>query len=123
MKIRASVGDPTAPGSTCSFGRCANRRKGRLKGVQLLGKVALKNKSKSGGVQGRKGGGGKVNLPPYRWLVHAEGRRILVPFSQLRFSILAGARRGATGLNRKVSLKVTRVVVRGRLKKRQRGSR
>ena len=35
--------------------------------------------------------------------------------------ILAGARRGATRLSRKVSLKVTRVVVGGRLKKRQRG--
>ena len=42
------------------------------------------------------------------------------PFSQLRFSILAGLRRGATGFSRRVSLKVTRVVVRGRLKKRQR---
>ena len=34
---------------------------------------------------------------------------------------LAGARRVATGLSRRVSLKVTRVVVRGRLKKRRRG--
>ena len=49
------------------------------------------------------------------------GRRILVPFAQLRFSILAGVRRGATGLSRRVSLKVTHVVVRARLKKRRRG--
>ena len=47
--------------------------------------------------------------------------QILVPFSQLRFSILAGARRGATGLSRKVLRKVTRAVVGGRLIKRQRG--
>ena len=47
--------------------------------------------------------------------------QFLVPFSQTRFPILAGLRRGATSLSRKVSLKVTRVVVRGRLKKRQRG--
>ena len=46
--------------------------------------------------------------------------QFLEPFSQLRFSILAGLRRVATGLSRRVSLKVTRVVVRGRLKKRQR---
>ena len=49
------------------------------------------------------------------------GRRIRVPFSQLRFSILRAARRGATRCSRKVSPKVTRVVVGGRLKKRQRG--
>ena len=49
------------------------------------------------------------------------GRRILVPFSQLRCSVLDDARQGATRFSPKVSLKVTRVVVGGRLKKRQRG--
>ena len=52
--------------------------------------------------------------------IHKLLNQISAPFSQLRFSILAGLRRGATGFSRRVSLKVTRVVVRGRLKKRQR---
>ena len=55
------------------FRRCRGvpfKRRGSLGGCRL------KNSFRNRGVQGGRGEGGKVNLPPYTCLIHAEGRRI-----------------------------------------------
>jgi len=44
-----------------------------FKGPRSLGGSRLKGPSKDRGVQGGRGEGGKVNLPPYRCSIHADG--------------------------------------------------
>ena len=75
------------------FRRCRGvpfKRRGSLGGCRL------KNSFRNRGVQGGRGEGGKVNLPPYTWLIHAEGRRIHtffdVSFWTSFFDILAHPR-------------------------------
>ena len=75
------------------FRRCRGvpfKRRGSLGGCRL--KKSVRNR----GVQGGRGEGGKVNLPPYTWLIHAEGRRIHtffdVSFWTSFFDILAHPR-------------------------------
>ena len=48
---------------------------------------------------GGQGGRGEGKPSPQEGLRHAEGRRILVPFSQFRFCVLDGYRRGAVGFS------------------------
>ena len=57
------------------------------------------------GVQGGKVVWGKVNLPPYRCLIHAVGRRSLVPCYEGPKLKLAAPRGVELGLIREVGLK------------------
>ena len=78
-KSEAQGGTPEPPGAVVLrtvFRRCRGvpfKRRGSLGGCRL------KNSFRNRGVQGGRGEGGKVNLPPYTCLIHAEGRRIFTP--------------------------------------------
>ena len=64
-----------------------NCRRVPFKGPRSLGGSRLKGPSKDRGVQGGRGEGGKVNLPPYKWLIHADGSANLIrPKGLSRFS-------------------------------------
>ena len=60
-----------------------------FKGPGSLGGSRLKGPSNNRGVQGGRGEGGKVNLPPYKWLIHADGSANILPKRPLRDDFLA----------------------------------
>ena len=53
-----------------------------FKGPGSLGGSRLKGPSKDRGVQGGRGEGGKVNLPPYRCSIHADGSANFCPLKR-----------------------------------------
>ena len=67
----------TSPRALLLGTRVKNCRGVPFRGQKGLGGCRLEEASKNGGVQGGRGVGGKVNLPPYKGLIHAEGRRIV----------------------------------------------
>ena len=58
-----------------------------------------------GRVQGGRGEGGKVNLPPYGWLIHADGSANFTTMLENRNPEKLQARRGETGFSSRVSLR------------------
>ena len=66
-------GDTVAPGAVVLRSVLQNCRGVPFKGPRSLGGSRLKGPSKDRGVQGGRGEGGKVNLPPYKCLIHADG--------------------------------------------------
>ena len=82
LRAQGKNGNPTrrrghgAPSVVVLRSVLQNCRGVPFKGPRSLGGSRLKGPSKDRGVQGGRGEGGKVNLPPYRCLIHAEGRRI-----------------------------------------------
>jgi hypothetical protein len=82
---------------------------GLLKVSKIAAGCRLKDSVKNGGVQGRRGVGGR-KPPPSKWSKHArflakdEGRRIPPPVGESRFPVLDEARRGDVGFSRRVLL-------------------
>ena len=73
MEIRVYGRGHSTPRAVVLRSVLQNCRGVPFKGPGSLGGSRLKGPSKDRGVQGGRGEGGKVNLPPYRWLIHADG--------------------------------------------------